>query len=364
MKSFILPLILLAAVVVIPLTWAQKGTTFKLEVKSYSHSISYYQTKAEWQLMKGDKTCRGFYLPRAKSKWNCANDGEQSLCHREYECVLSNKNFNRKVEINRLAKQLKKMSPKTKVASAVVKTERQLKIDRASSKPKLQTVENSIKKKAPIKVVERKITPSKSQKYLEEFQEFSEKEDLKQMDDIKAESRYVLEQNKSLDGRTTVFKIRPKEELEVLDEYRQSFLPLSFTGAIAKVTDKEANTLSTTDIAWTPRYRFKNSWGMRGHAGGHFVKANIETIAETFLVLDFAAYAEYFLGESFYVDGGLGIQKWNSSTGGAFSTMGFGLGYQFDYRKVKIVDRLFVSYTSVGNEDKNTEIKAGIGLSF
>lgn len=363
MKSYFIALVLLAAVFIIPLTQARKSTTFMLEVKSNSNSIDYYQTKSHWQLMKGDQTCRGFYLPRPRSAWKCSEENNQTACSREFECVLSNKNYNRKNEIARLGNQLKKMRPQSSQVVASVKTEKLLNVEKSKPRPKkVEVVEtrSTSKKIVPVK----KVTSLEQKRELDEFQDFSEKEDMKQMESIKLEPKYVVQQDRSLDGRTTVFKVRPKEDKDIIDEGRQPFLPLSFAGSMTKISDQTANSLSTTDVAWTPRYRFKNSWGMRGHAGGHFIKATVDDVSETFLVMDFALYAEFFLTDNIYLDGGMGIQKWNSTTGGAFSTMGFGGGYQFDFHQIKIVDRIFVSYNSVGNEEKNKELKVGIGLSF
>lgn len=362
MRSYFLALGLLALALIIPLTRADKGTTFKLEVSSSKSSIEYYKTKSQWQLMKGDKTCRGFYLPRPKSKWKCEGD-EAISCTREFECSLSNKNYNRKTEIRRLANELQKMKPQSTVAHAVVKTQKTLVLDK--KKPVAKEVEVVETKKS--KKIQNTVAKSEAKEYLNNFSEFTdkaEKEDMKQLEAVKLEPRWVVRQERSLDGRTTVFKVRPKEDKDIIDENRQPFVPLAFSGAMAKVSDSNTNTLSTTDVSWNPRYRFKNNWGMRGHAGGHFIKATIGDNSETFLVTDFGLIAEYYLSDNFYFDGGLGIQKWNSTTGGAFSTMTIGAGYQFDFHKINIIDRIFTNYQTVGNEDKNKELKFGIGISF
>lgn len=365
MKSYIWSLAILAVLVVIPLSQAEKATTFKLEVKGDKNSIEYYQTKAQWQLMKGDKTCRGFYLPRPKSKWKCTDNNNQKNCVREFECSLSNKSYNRKNEINRLASELKKFKSHSGTAKAVVKTQSTKLI--ADNKPAPKKKEIVEVTKSSVQKTDKKLAVQQQRNEIERFETFSEQEDLKQMQTIKMEPKYVVEEKRSLDGRTAIFNIRPKEEDENVDGARSPFLPMAFSGAMTKVSDQNTNSLSTTDIAWTPRYRFKNNWGLKGNVGGHYIKSNVGDVAdesETFLVMDFSLVAEYFLTENLYFDFGMGIQKWNSTTGGAFSTMSFGGGYQFDFHKIKLIDRIFANYNSVGNEDKNKELKIGIGISF
>jgi hypothetical protein len=190
-------------------------------------------------------------------------------------------------------------------------------------------------------------------------------EDRRQLNEsIEDTAPFRMERIKSNQGNEEIIRIS-KGTKEIPKD--RKFQLLAFGGAMTQVQDANENTVATIDIAWTPRWQFAQKWAARGRVGGHFI--SVEPVdgldSETFLVYDLGVEAEYSLFDGgFYLSGGLGVQSWTSTTGGAFSAVSIGGGYLFDYNKLKIFDRLFVSYTAIGNEAANKELKVGFGLSF
>jgi len=202
---------------------------------------------------------------------------------------------------------------------------------------------------------------------IDDLSSTSLEEDKKQLGGQTAEvAPFRLERVKSNRGNEEIIRIKRADDAPVEKERR--FQLFSFSGAITRVTDANASSVATADVGWTPSYRFSDKWGFRGRLGGKFISSEIVVgeDPETFLVYDLAGDFEYFpfLGRGFFLNAGLGIQSWTSSTGGSFSTLSLGAGWLFDFNKAKIVDRLFVTYTSVGNEAANKEMRFGIGVSF
>lgn len=377
---------------------ANTGKPFYVTIEGKRALMQSYQKRAELKMARSTDFCRGFTMPRLISAWQCQPSSKgKSKCRGKYMCDHINKSFSRLSETRRLTKELSSIGRTSSSFTMVV-----------AKKPfrnpnKYRYVEEIKRKRNNFRTAERKALKRqikrRTQKLKEEMTEYDEfaqlekelaiettpsnptqrkesvdelssnslAEDRRQLDDNQElTAPFRMERMKSNTGNEEIIRIKKKEDEIPKD---RKFQILSFAGAMTRVQDNNASSVATADVAWTPHWQFSSKWAFRGRLGGHFISAEIDDTsdeAETFLVYDLGGELEWFPSREsgFFVNAGLGIQSWTSTTGGAFSTFSLGGGYLFDFNKVKVVDRLFVSYTSVGNEASNTELKVGIGVSF
>lgn len=377
---------------------ADNDRPFKVKINGPRRYIDVYKKRAELKMAKSTDFCRGFTMPRLIGSWQCRpSEGKKYQCTANYYCSLVSKNFSRVSESKRLRKDLQGL-PRVRSTFAMVVSKKPLR-----NPNKYRYVEEIQKKRNAARIVEKrdlrkkvKERTLKLKNQMTEFDEFAQlekelainteptnpgtrkakvdelsttslEEDRKQISNqVEDAAPFRMERVTSNDGNEEIIRIKKKDDEPVEKDRR--FQVLSFSGAMARVTDSNASSVATADIAWTPRWQFGDSWAFRGRLGGHFISAEIVDgeDPETFLVYDLAGQFEYFPFSStgFYLNAGLGIQSWTSTTGGSFSTLSLGGGYLFDFNKAKIVDRLFLSYTSVGNDSANKELKVGIGVTF
>lgn len=389
--SFLFAVILLSSFEV------NAAKTFFVTIEGKRSSMESFKKRAELKMARSTDFCRGFTMPRLISTWSCRPSKRgMSKCRGKYMCALVNKNFSRLSETRRIRKELSGIG-RTRQAFTMVVGKRPLK------NPNKYRYVEAIKRKRDSALMARKrvlkkeikARTEKLQKEMTEYDEFAQlekelnitptqstpgqrkasvdslssnslAEDRRQLqDNQEAIAPFRMERTRSNNGNEEVIRIKKREDIVPED---RKFQILSFSGALTQVQDSNASSVATADVAWTPRWQFAKKWAFRGRLGGHFISAEIVDgeDPETFLVYDLAGDLEWypFSGNGFYLQGGAGIQSWTSTTGGAFGTFSMGAGYHFDFNSVKIVDRLFLSYTTVGNEAANTELKLGIGVSF
>lgn len=375
----------------------QARDKFYVTIEGKRSSIKSFQKRAELKMARSTDFCRGFTMPKLISAWACQPSKKgMTKCRGKYMCDLVNKNFSRLSESRRLTKELSNIG-RTRESFTMIVGKRPLK------NPNKYRYVDAVKRKresarmAQKRVLKQEIKKrtAKLQEEMTEYDEFAQlekelniqptptnpsqrkesvdalssnslAEDRRQLkENVEEIAPFRMERVRSNNGNEEVIRIKKREDIVPED---RTFQILSFSGALTQVQDSNASSVATADVAWTPRWQFANKWAFRGRLGGHFISAEIVDgeDPETFLVYDLAGELEWFpfSGNGFYLQGGLGVQSWTSTTGGAFSTVSMGGGYLFDFNSVKIVDRLFLSYTSVGNDAANTELKLGIGVSF
>ena len=378
---------------------AGKGNeSFTVKITANKNYSNIFQKRAELKLARSTDFCRGFYMPRKVGSWQCKGiDSKNSKCVAKYKCSLINRSFSRVTESRRLRGELGKLPRVSRSFQMVVskkplrnpskyrhvkavekrrtkllaeqKSYLQERIRKRTKKIKEQVTEYDefaqLEKELAIET--KAFSPNDRLAKVDELSSNTLDEDRKQLANNQEEvAPFRMERMKSNTGNEEIIRIKKLDPEEELPEDRK-FQILSFAGAMTKISDANASSVATADIAWTPRWNFSPKWGLRGRLGGHFISSEIVDgeDPETFLVYDLGAGLEWHpWAGGLFLSGGLGIQSWTSTTGGAFSTVSLGGGYLFDFNKVKIVDRLFLSYTSVGNEVANKELKVGIGVSF
>ena len=368
---------------------ASGNEPFKVKIQAKTAFIETYQKRAEYKMAKSIDFCRGFYIPVPANSWSCRPIGNQkSECQVQYRCRLGHKNLSRLTETRRIKGELNKL-PRTRDRFKLIVGKRPVKNPRLAARLKMRAQK---KRRIQNKVTARKQLVQNARKVKQEVQEFDEfaalekelniensntrgnslavfeeeqkkqaAEDKKQMQ-VDSKPKFVLEQSNSTDGKSKLFKVKPIEEKKKRSDSKHKLL--AFTASLAKVEDQNANSVASMDAAWTPRWRISDNWKFVGRLGGHAIKAFVADESETFFVYDLSGSLEWSITDNIYVEGGLGIQKWNSSTGGSFGTNELGIGYQFDLYKLAVVDRVFFKYKAVGNDDKNVETFFGLGISF
>lgn len=375
----------------------QVQAAFPVTIEGKRGLIESYKKRAELKMARSTDFCRGFTMPRLIGSWQCRPSAKGKVkCRSKFKCQLVNKSFSRVSETRRIRSEMKRIGRSSSSFTMVVgksplrnpnkyRYVEQIKRKRSSMRAvQKQAIKNKIKKRTAklqeemteydefaqlekeLAIETKSANPSDRKASVDNLSSNSLAEDRRQLDDNQElVAPFRMERQKSNTGNEEVIRITKRED-EVSKDRR--FQILSFSGAMARIQDNNASSVSTADFAWTPRWQFGEKWAFRGRLGGHIISAEITegADAETFLVYDLGGDLEWFpfVTNGLYLSGGLGVQSWTSTTGGAFSTVSFGGGYLFDFNKVKIIDRIFFNYTSVGNEAANTELKVGIGLSF
>lgn len=395
--KFMRLLSLLIVLLSFTLTESYAAKAFYVTIEGKRSSMESFKKRAELKMARSTDFCRGFTMPRLISTWSCqpSKRGE-TQCRGKYTCDLVNKNFSRLSETRRLKKELGSIG-RTRESFTMVVGKRPLKnpnkyryvekINRERDSLRMarkQVLKKEIKERTKklqqemteydefaalekeLEITPKKASPSERKDSIDSLSTNSLAEDRRQLqDNQELVAPFRMERTRSNNGNEEVIRIKKREDIVPED---RTFQILSFSGALTQVQDSNASSVATADVAWTPRWQFSSKWAFRGRLGGHFISAEIVEgeDPETFLVYDLAGELEWFpfSGNGFYLQGGLGVQSWTSTTGGAFGTVSMGGGYLFDFNSVKIVDRLFLSYTTVGNDAANTELKVGIGVSF
>ncbi|MBT3586446.1 MAG: hypothetical protein HN509_16175, partial [Halobacteriovoraceae bacterium] len=230
------------------------------------------------------------------------------------------------------------------------------------------------KKRIPRRLTEAEIRRNRSA--FEEMDDLDKslEEDLKELEKSTGEkpeedlgedpAEYVMEKSRSTDGKKEIYKVRKRDLGK-----REKNPPLrlaAFSGALITVSDSNDNSLSTIDVAWIPRYQFGETqkWEARLNFGVHSFEIKSAAVNESFLIYDIGAYLAYRIYQGLYFSLGFGVQQWQNTAGESYGTNSIGVGYQFDTYKLKVIDRLWLDYTAVGNTEENKEIKFALGLSF
>lgn len=206
-------------------------------------------------------------------------------------------------------------------------------------------------------------------------EEITEKEDLeaelfalreeeitqKELED-KEESEAIAKEKRIAAARAR----RRKEESKPLVEAEFGIYLLGLSYSLVTTASDVGSVAQSGDIAWSPVLKLSHNWAVRGHFGMHTISSLIsETgLEETFSVYDYGLNLEYTLLRQIYADMGLGIQQWNSTEGGSFTTVSFGAGYRFLKSKLWVIDQLFFNYTTVSNTEANRELRFGLRTYF
>ncbi|OUR96572.1 hypothetical protein A9Q84_09490 [Halobacteriovorax marinus] len=382
-------------------TFAQNAKgVFSIVVEGNRSELSYIKKRSELTMARSTKFCRGSKMPKSQGGWSCKKTKPRiSSCVLEYKCKFINKKFNRITETRRLRASLKDL-PKSrgKYKITLISKDKKEVVKQlggaaffAAAAKKSKTAKGSfssqklaasskrypnLKKKTPRKKsikpktrarVARKEAMEIDEDELEELASLREDETQLKETDPNGDEEWVIEKVKKRNGKEEYQVYKKDEKYKGLSKTKRGKRNdwLSFALSYVAVSDSFKNSLSTFDVSWTPQKWFNADWGMRGNLGVHqFKSSETATLAsQTFLVYDIGVFGLYRFGNLF-VELGFGLQKWNDTLGESYNTLTFGGGYFFEYYKLGFIDRIQASYTTVGNDAANKEMKLSIGASF
>lgn len=335
---------LLLLLLILPFYAVGSGSSEKpwsVRIKGTSEKIAFMKKRAQLKLSRTTNFCIGFNMPMPTTKWKCTKDKNgKNICSIKYKCQAVNKKFNRKTEASKYLEELKAMKKKY------------------SSNFKIYVAKDYISgglRTLSLKKSETNYVPDIRKETRYDFKEKLPAEEA---------TAYHVEKSLNYDGNATVYTVTKKDESERTKKLKKFYWAL-FRGALTKVSDNNENSVATTDIAWTPTRRYGDRWHLRGHFGGHLLKSEISIGSETYMVYDFAVLAGVNLFNNYFLALGPGIQRWaGKEKTGSHGTLHLEGGYKFSRRKMKWINSMFISTTSVNSKNSNKELKLGIGIAF
>ena len=367
---------------------------FSIVVEGKRSDLTYFKKRSELTMARSTKYCRGSMMPKSVNNWSCKKtDHNMSNCVLEYKCSFVNKKFNRLSETRRIRKDLKsipKRNSKYKITLLYKDSKEVIKqlgggnfvVQKKKSKNKkfknqylaagapTPKVKKKVVKKKP---ATKKKTVKKRKKSIkeEELEELAALSSIEEEDFVvenkKSDNEWILEKKKKTDG-TEEFSVLKKEDRNkgknaTPTGKRNQWT--SFSLSYLSVSDDSENSLATFDIAWTPHMWFADTYGVRGQLGLHQFKLSetVTTEEEVFFIYDLGVFGLYRYGNLF-AELGLGLQIWNNSEGSSFNSFTLGGGYIFEYYKLKFIDRISASFSSVSNEFSTKEFRVSVGGSF
>lgn len=187
-------------------------------------------------------------------------------------------------------------------------------------------------------------------------------------------SRVKKYRNKKGNGKLRV-KIGVIKEKEVVQKLKKNiedsnwdqnrdckngFCFASFQFAGLRVSDESGSALITANFSWAPKYTLNQNWSLFAKAGGHLLSSSSVT---SFLVFDTGLYAEYRLDQLAF-ELGYGRQVWNDTSGDVLGYISFGASFYLKEEALYIIDKFFMSYTSISSERGVSSINIGAGIEF
>lgn len=342
---------------------------FFLQVEGTRSHLNYIKASAELMMGRNTKYCRGMKMPKSIGNWTCKNSAPRvSACQLKYKCHFVSKRFNRLTESKRLRSNLKAIPHlKSKYTVSVIyngKTQTLKSVDesaaikssavvakRSKARPKRKIVKAKRKR---IKAKPSKIRPKKIKKQVTLETKVNEEE---------------LEEIAFLKGDESLEEV-VQESSPVKKEKKSSNLKLetkmkSFALSYISISDDLENSLGTINLSWTPHIWFSKNIGIRGNIGAHSYKTPESDLveSESFLIYDLGIFGVYKF-QNIYLELGLGMEMWNSEAAESASSLSYGIGYEFDHRKLYIIDRVSFGMASLSNEIGTKEMRLTLGASF
>lgn len=352
-----------------------------------------FKKRTELKLARSTAFCRGFMIPSRVEEWNCGpvtGASERVYCVTNFKCELVRKDFNRKTETKRLVSAIKRIDRNNKPFDIIISRaplidpdkfkylsevkqkkkfyrEKQRKILQAEIEAQTRELEGEVADFDEFSNLEKKLKLDESEQIVKKKADYyADNPNLEVVETEEGKkSDYVLYREKSNNNRNEeVFRVVDRKEVERKKKLKWD----TFDVGLISVSSGSAGSSLSPEIMWSPSYAINDKWNLRGFAGGHTVsgKTTETSEIETFLATDIGMLMEYFpiAGSGLYLNIGGGLQSWYSEEGGTFSTLHFGGGYLFSFKKARVIDRLYLKLANVGSEPQNTEFRFGLGINF
>ncbi len=343
---------------------AQSGNMkglFQLVVEATPQDLNYVKNRAELSMARDTRYCRGALMPKSsRAGWRCQNleNGKQK-CELDYQCARIHTGFSRLTETKRLIAIGKDHSQNQK--NFVVSSKPAPPRSESKRAPLPKSQPKTTQKYPEIPIVKPLLTDKakpRSQAPVVESSNLIMKSSVNQRETLDEESLDLVDLMENTD--------RTEKKKEEFFEEQLSALRLGrFSLAFSQISNNLDGSLATLNFAWIPRYKFKETgWAIRGQVGGHLYEANFGLEPEQFLVIEMMAFAEATVGESFFLELGAGLQRWNVDGGENFTTLGLGGGWQPKKAWLGFINRVGLHYHGVSTEDEIKELRVSVGIGF
>ena len=110
-------------------------------------------------------------------------------------------------------------------------------------------------------------------------------------------------------------------------------------------------------------YLWSEKWNFKGLLGGHLTNEVEGSVENSFVIYEAAIMAQYKKNQWYY-EAGFGWQLWQNTTANKYLLTTLGVGYKLERPIFKFVDRFFLNYTLVSNDESNKEFKLGVGFRY
>lgn len=330
------------------------------------------QVKAELQMARDTRYCRGAMIPAAQKSWSCEGVGPGvERCEREYKCERVRSDLSRLSETRRLIEKRKKYSAIS--GEHVINTRPDIKLSRVS----LPATNAPLKKERGIslrdqsqRIVDMGVARNTSRinrqsraasPSLDPILSFDQDDQSKNQD--QSEILELLQEEQSLDEDQMI----PLESVAQKDVAGLRLLRIAVS--YLRASDDVGEGISTFNYAWVPRYRFANGFGLRAQVGFHqYTLALSAQEEESFTVIDTFGLIQYTFQHKWTIEAGLGQQVWGSEFLGGVSGTMIGASYEWGHPWLETIS---VQSTSLSGASEDgflevnvSELRLSLSTSF
>jgi hypothetical protein len=392
---------------------------FEISIKGDRGDLQYLKLKADYRTLRKGRYCKGSFISYSNFKWKCNSEAEPR-CTKNYKCKRVNREFNIRSESIRIRSAMKKtgmIKPKRHKIWISQKPRREKKSKKVarllspntfsdvqylgtgpirgmvSAENPEELLEQNRQKRVKIKQLRKKIATEDAMSELRaEAKEKSAKRIAKRKF---KKTKKIAEAKKSndLDELEKIDDDEFQEELDVSEDSTESDIDLgdeleenksfavndsdnsnegslfeffAFSAGYISITDA-TQSLSTVELAWTPRVKFGSSstFGIRGHFGIHqySLPETAALTSETLLITNIKLLLYKYFG-NFILEIGVGTQSWGGSIAESYQTLSGTIGYKFETPILKAVDRVYIHSMQIAQTEAASSLEFGLGISF
>ena len=324
------------------------------------------QTRAELEMSRSVKFCRGFKIPVRIGRWSCKNFGRDNRqCRVNYNCDFINKKFSRITETRRLLKRLRGLKKnnaplKLLVRGALLRSTKivELKVKNRLNNKKIDN--SNFKKEGDNKSAVGSTGLKKDLNVEDESIEIDIDKDTLDLDsqfvnsDITSSVKDELgKDSKDLSGGE-----------ETIEETIKNYRLLNFNLSHLFVIDPKNDFSSALYLAWTPIWELDYGFSFKLHLGNHRRFGQFGEYEEYFHAIDVGSSFIFQLGDHLSFQLGRSYQKWFSSIENQFWWTLIGGSLTFSEKAfLGLIEGLFFNI-HLFTEDRSSEINIGLNFTF
>ena len=141
--------------------------------------------------------------------------------------------------------------------------------------------------------------------------------------------------------------------------HAEDFRYLDFRANGLMVNNSTGDTFSG-EASWHPSYAFGSDWKAVGIVGLAPLKGESETI----ILSEFGVAASYTFLPAWTAELGVGMQSWSGKAAVSSSMLNANVLWSLGEPFMGYVDKVFAGYSMVNHEEKTSEIKVGVTVTF